>query len=60
MICPFYYQNSLLWAWNPLFRPVHTIRFQGSDSLFRKLGEGVHTIRFQGSVFVVRMSEGHL
>ena len=33
-------------------RPVHTIRFQGSDSWFRKLDSGVLTVRFQGSVFV--------
>ena len=40
-------------------KPVDTIRFQGSDSWFRKFKSGVQTVRFQGSVFVVRMSEGH-
>ena len=33
-------------------RFIHTIRFQASDSWFRKLDAGVQTIRFQGSVFV--------
>ena len=39
------------------FRPVHTIRFQGSNSWFRKLEAGVQMVRFQGSVFAVRLSE---
>ena len=33
-------------------RPVHQIRFEGSDSWFQKLDAGVQTVRFQGSVFV--------
>ena len=41
-------------------RPVHMIRFQGSDFWFQKLEAGVQTVRFQGSVFVVKMSEDHL
>ena len=43
-----------------VLRSVHTIRFEGSHSWFRKLEVGVRMVRFQGSVFVVRMSEGHL
>ena len=35
-----------------LLRPVHTIRFQESDSWSRKFDTCVPTVRFQGSVFV--------